>query len=714
MKKILLLILTLGFSVPVTLHAGYQDVWTDSSGKNHYSEPSSSSPSGSGGGFWNSPKAVPPPPDDGGIQAEKDAAKAYAKEAFKYYKQGNWKLARESAMKWGSNTALGTVEQSYLYTAATENLWLQLAREEGRIGLSESEINECIGQYESTLSWDPSHRKSKQRVADLKVALEELRQAEYARNNPPPVVEKTYQEKRDEEIAAIQRALDRNPKDGEAHGKMGQLLYRSWDIYESIDSLEKAAQYGSPHAGDYSLLADLYSYVKDYEKAEAAARRAIELDPSHMKSYKELGFSLSLQDRFLESAEVYKQALEREPGNSKHKIDIANNLRRGGSLDEAQAWLDDIRKNDPDADDLDFQTKLVAEAREKLRREEEVKAVTNASHSEDALIHEQVEVQAAQVDLTAGEAMKELTHVVEHGRKAMNAESLEEAKVESGVGFDTSFNLSNQAEVAKPKIPSQAFQARLMQARDALTGQRLEVQSKLDALYDESNRDGLSESRGMEISRLQQEVTDITNKENYQAYLIEEDSRTNAARDADPPKAKGEPSTVSQNVDVSEMSIGGEALSETDKSESEEAINRIRQLAADDLRQKMMDQHQYSIDEEERRQSDDEWMESNPTVKKTILMNEQLMLEASEEYDRRQQSARGTLNQDELLMQVLGTPGAYPWPGAQSPDAPLENPVAREKEREIGVLEIYQELKQRNRLLQMYDRETEAAKEADE
>lgn len=868
----------------------YQSTWGWAGWNPNSSSSSSSSSSSGGSSFWGSSYQAPPPPDDGGLQGEKDAAKASAKEARKYYKQGNWRLAREHAMKWGRNTKLGNVNQSYLYTAATENLWLQLAREEGRDGLTYDKLTELIRQYEATLSWDPNHRQTQNRLRALKAILDEMNQIYDANKAYNEGNAHVRAERWDEALAAYKRSAELNSNDPNVYGQIGWLLERYMDYQEAREAYLEAITKGSQNPKIFKLLANMHHYFKDYElsievaqqgleldsdsaalhnqmaesleklyrPAEAYAynKRALELNPDHpwyisnmideeltfknidaaqtlidrlkvvdlngsntshhedqLERYREqvhidtpgaldtdivnareaqklnpddaLGYlaeakALNDMGRAEEADRVYKRALEIEPENIEALTGLFKNTQSRGDLvrtvqdalkvvevdpdnfeaayayqhimtwqkDEYDARLAENNKRREDLlesisnryDEKDFEQALI-ETEEILSFDPENESVHGMKkilldkiamqRLEDAAGDVQHIIDPADEPSQQSSAWQQAENVLEYSQKAVEADSLEEAKVESGIGFDTPSNSSDERVAIKSKKnlvkkvktlwnnvterearrKSQERQTRQTKVRDALTDQRLALESKVKQLYEEEQRYGRSESGGMEISSLKQEISDLKNKENYQTFLIEEEIRKDALRGAKKAQAEARPG-VDDAVDVSEMSIGGEALNKEDEAKSDAAMEQIRQLAMDDLRQKVLDQYHQNVDEVKLRQKIDDWMESDPDAKAAVMNSRRLMQEATEQYELRPENSAEPESDDQILFEGMQISGALPWPGPQSSDAPLENPVALEEERRSAILNIYKDLKQSEQMMQTYDRIAEELKEA--
>jgi len=343
----------------------YQSTW-GWEGWNPNSTSSSSSGSSGGGGFWGSSRSTPPPPpDDGGIQAEKDAAKASAKEAHKYYNAGDWRLAMHHATRWMANTGLGNVTAMYIRAAASENLNREEAHREGRGEYSYTKLNDLIKDYETILGWDPNHRQSQQRLDELKSIRAERERIEAATDAYYEGNAFIREKRWEEALAAYRRSAELDPSNPAVYGKIGWLLQHAMDYSEARDAYLEAVAKGSQDPQVFALLAGMHFYFKDYEKAVASARQGIAIDPHKANLHYELGFALEKLYRPKDAVAAYREALRLDPENGDYKLDIAGLLLKLNKLDEAETLIEEVRINDPDNTHLDYLIEDLSWARER-------------------------------------------------------------------------------------------------------------------------------------------------------------------------------------------------------------------------------------------------------------------------------------------------------------------------------------------------------------
>ena len=135
-----------------------------------------------------------------------------------------------------------------------------------------------------------------------------------------------------------ERMLARNPTDAFALHVLGLLQFGSSDATAAAASLQRSLQI-KPDASVYSDLGVMLRAQRRYAEAEAAYRRALELDPSLVPALGNLGNVLLDQHR-LEAAElVLTEAVSRAPDQPWLLRNLALSLLARGAADRAEAFL---------------------------------------------------------------------------------------------------------------------------------------------------------------------------------------------------------------------------------------------------------------------------------------------------------------------------------------------------------------------------------------
>jgi len=147
-----------------------------------------------------------------------------------------------------------------------------------------------------------------------------------------------FQNKHDDAEQVLRGVLKVEPDNGPALEQLSQLLIDESRSQEAIDLLTRAAgDSASPEA--YDLLGDAYTQAKDYAKAEAAYRKAVEADPDDPGHRHGLAQSLMSQDKYSEALEQFKRLSELEPGSFENHLRAAQLYRHMGQFDQAESSL---------------------------------------------------------------------------------------------------------------------------------------------------------------------------------------------------------------------------------------------------------------------------------------------------------------------------------------------------------------------------------------
>jgi tetratricopeptide (TPR) repeat protein len=136
----------------------------------------------------------------------------------------------------------------------------------------------------------------------------------------------------------LRGALRHDPESSPALEQLSQLLMDGGRSQEAITLLSQAAgDSASPEVLD--LLGDAYSQSKDYARAEAAYRKAVDSDPDDPAHRHGLAQALLAEDKYAEALEQFKRLAEMEPGTSENYLRMAQLYRRLGQYDQAESSL---------------------------------------------------------------------------------------------------------------------------------------------------------------------------------------------------------------------------------------------------------------------------------------------------------------------------------------------------------------------------------------
>jgi tetratricopeptide (TPR) repeat protein len=169
-----------------------------------------------------------------------------------------------------------------------------------------------------------------------------------------------FQNKPSDAEAMLRKVLQQEPDNGPALEQLSQLLIDEGHPQEAIVLLSHASE-DSASPDVYDLLGDAYSQGKDYPKAEAAYRKAVQADPDDTGHRHGLADALMAQDKYADALEQYKKLTELEPGSSDNFLRTAQLYRRLGQFEDAEASLQRAKQLAPDSVEIRFNEALLYE-----------------------------------------------------------------------------------------------------------------------------------------------------------------------------------------------------------------------------------------------------------------------------------------------------------------------------------------------------------------
>jgi tetratricopeptide (TPR) repeat protein len=177
------------------------------------------------------------------------------------------------------------------------------------------------------------------------------------------------------------------PESGQAHYRMARLYQSQSLVSRAIEELERAASC-SPLVGLdalYETLGGLYATQADFDRASAAYRKRIDVNPNNDEAHRKLGEIYALQghddaalaefaiaerlnrngaetfaeaaqaylraNRFADAVRVAQRALALDPANQKARFSLGTSLVRLGRTDEGRRELDFFQREIDDAAD---------------------------------------------------------------------------------------------------------------------------------------------------------------------------------------------------------------------------------------------------------------------------------------------------------------------------------------------------------------------------
>jgi type IV pilus biogenesis/stability protein PilW len=126
--------------------------------------------------------------------------------------------------------------------------------------------------------------------------------------------------------------LEQNPL---IYFNMGVDLYRQREIPKAIHAYQRVIELDPTYVEAYNNLGIIYQDIGDFDKALEAYHKAIEVNPKYEKAYNNLGILLFLNNRNEESIQAFQKAIEINPGNIESYINLGILLKKQGEFNKA-------------------------------------------------------------------------------------------------------------------------------------------------------------------------------------------------------------------------------------------------------------------------------------------------------------------------------------------------------------------------------------------
>jgi tetratricopeptide (TPR) repeat protein len=133
------------------------------------------------------------------------------------------------------------------------------------------------------------------------------------------------------------KAIELKPDYTEVHHNLGNTLKKQGRLDEAEVSLKKAIELKPDFAGAHNNLGNTLKELGKLDEAEINYRKAIELKPDYAEAYNNLGVMLQELGRLDEAEASYRKVIELKPDLAEAHNNLGNTLKKLGKLDEAEA-----------------------------------------------------------------------------------------------------------------------------------------------------------------------------------------------------------------------------------------------------------------------------------------------------------------------------------------------------------------------------------------
>src|ERR1700757_2733459 len=220
-------------------------------------------------------------------------------------------------------------------------------------GVQSESVGKAIAEYSEVHRLDPTDQEASLWLSRL-----------YRLHNEPEKAEQV-----------LRNMLKEDPDNEAAVEQLTQLLLDQNKAEDAIQLLEGMTVH-STSATLFDLLGDAYTQTHDYTKAEAAYRKAADLDPSELSHLRGLGQTLLSEEKYPEALSVYQKLADLMPDDSDVYLRIAQIYRELHQLDKAEEYLLKARQNNPGSLEVMYNEAMIYESQG--RYDEAIRVLSDA------------------------------------------------------------------------------------------------------------------------------------------------------------------------------------------------------------------------------------------------------------------------------------------------------------------------------------------------
>jgi tetratricopeptide (TPR) repeat protein len=159
----------------------------------------------------------------------------------------------------------------------------------------------------------------------------------------------------------LRKMLEDDPADEAAAEQLTQLLLDENKAGEAVQLLEGMAAHSSS-ATIFDLLGDAYTQTHDYPKAEAAYRKAADLDPSEVNHLRGLAQTLLTEEKYSDALVAYQKLTDLMPDDADNYVHMAEIYRQLHQLDKAEENLAKAQQYDRGSLNVQYNQAMIYEA----------------------------------------------------------------------------------------------------------------------------------------------------------------------------------------------------------------------------------------------------------------------------------------------------------------------------------------------------------------
>lgn len=217
----------------------------------------------------------------------------------------------------------------------------------------------------------PQDRMQKVEMTTIILATEsqvqEMEKSKEAQENFDAAMEKLKQEDFDGATVILDRMLNQNPGDANAHYLQGIILMKKKMIPEAIVAFQKTVELVPHFAGAYHQIGLCYQQQGEQEKALEFYKKAGELEPRNVTSLYNAGLILFELNRIPEALNYFEKALEQNPRDADF-LEMAGRCHiHQGDFNKAIVYLENALQLSSNEEKKKFLNQLIAKLKEQIK-----------------------------------------------------------------------------------------------------------------------------------------------------------------------------------------------------------------------------------------------------------------------------------------------------------------------------------------------------------
>lgn len=144
------------------------------------------------------------------------------------------------------------------------------------------------------------------------------------------------------------RAASLDPSLAQVHFVSGQVELFQRRYLDAVEATERAIRIDPNYADAYALRAWIFSYAGRVDRAQASMETALSLNPHPSGSYLEvLGEIRYVQAKYAESADIFREVLEKNPDYMRARLWYAAALAQSGRVEDSRWEAEEFRVANP-------------------------------------------------------------------------------------------------------------------------------------------------------------------------------------------------------------------------------------------------------------------------------------------------------------------------------------------------------------------------------